>query len=85
MLLYSSIHHGCLFVFRSLYNLFYAISILKLKYFFVITEGENTIYLKIVTHLPDPPIVLDHMVPLLMSEYKSIPLESWDLTSQQVL
>lgn len=50
-----------------------------------IVEGENTIYLKIVTHLPDPPIVLDHMVPLLMSEYKSIPLESWDLTSQQIL
>lgn len=49
-----------------------------------IVEGENTIYLKIVTHLPDPPTVHDHMVPLLISEYKNVPLEMWDLTTQQI-
>lgn len=50
-----------------------------------IVEGDTTIYLKIVTHKPDPPVVKDHMVPLLTLEYKTIPIESWDLTTQQIL
>lgn len=47
-------------------------------------EGDTTIYLKIVTHKPDPPVVKDHMVPLLLVDYKNTPLENWDLTTQQV-
>ncbi|KAI9589798.1 GATOR complex protein NPRL2 [Glossina fuscipes] len=50
-----------------------------------IVEGDTTIYLKIVTHKPDPPLVKDHMVPLLLVDYKDTPLENWDLTTQQIL
>lgn len=48
------------------------------------SEGDTTIYLKIVTHKPDPPLVKDHMVPLLLVDYKNTPVENWDLTTQQV-
>ncbi|XP_037931641.1 GATOR complex protein NPRL2-like, partial [Teleopsis dalmanni] len=50
-----------------------------------IVEGDTTIYLKIVTHKPDPPIVKDHMVPLLLVDFKNTPLDNWDLTTQQIL
>lgn len=49
-----------------------------------IVEGDNTIYLKIVMHKPDPPSVKDHMVPLLLANLRDTPLENWDLTTQQV-
>lgn len=49
-----------------------------------IVEGETTIYLKIVTHQPDPPIVYDHLVPLFCPDYENMPLDIWDLTTQQV-
>ncbi|KAL7743393.1 hypothetical protein ACLKA6_008365 [Drosophila palustris] len=50
-----------------------------------IVEGDNTIYLKIVMHKPDPPSVKDHMVPLLLANLRDTPLENWDLTTQQIL
>ncbi|XP_055372407.1 GATOR complex protein NPRL2 [Condylostylus longicornis] len=50
-----------------------------------ILESEYTINLKIVIPPPDPTLILDQMVPLLKTEYKSIPVDSWDLTTQQIL
>ncbi|XP_016924133.2 GATOR complex protein NPRL2 [Drosophila suzukii] len=50
-----------------------------------IVEGDNTIYLKIVMHKPDPPPVKDHMVPLLLANLRDAPLDNWDLTTQQIL
>lgn len=50
----------------------------------VLAEGDTTIYLKIVTHKPDPPPVKEHMVPLLLQEFKDTPIDNWDLTTQQV-
>lgn len=53
-----------------------------------IVEGETTIYLKIVNSQKspeDPPEVLDHHVPELNEPYTEIPLDHWDLTSQQIL
>lgn len=50
-----------------------------------IVEGETTIYLKIVTPKPDPVYVMDHMVPHLNPLYEDMPLEIWDLTTQQIL
>lgn len=47
--------------------------------------GETTIYLQILTHLPDPPPVADHLVPLLRPDYRRQPVDRWDLTTQQVL
>lgn len=49
-----------------------------------ITEGETTIQLKTVTHFTDPPPIHDFLVPLLSSRFQKIPLEAWDLTTQQV-
>uniref|UniRef100_A0A0K8UFV4 Nitrogen permease regulator 2-like protein n=1 Tax=Bactrocera latifrons TaxID=174628 RepID=A0A0K8UFV4_BACLA len=49
-----------------------------------IVEGDTTIYLKIVIHKPDPPVVKDHMVPLLLLDFKNTPLDKWDLTTQQI-
>lgn len=50
-----------------------------------IVEGETTIYLKIVSHFNDPMPVHDHLVPLLSQQFKEIPIDAWDLTTQQVL
>lgn len=50
-----------------------------------IVEGETTIYLKISKLKPDPPPVQDHQVPLLCKGFENISLESWDLTTQQVV
>lgn len=50
-----------------------------------IVEGETTIYLKIVSHQNDPPIIHDHLVPLIRPEFQKMPNDSWDLTTQQVL
>lgn len=50
-----------------------------------LTEGETTIYLKILNHKPDPQPVLDHLVPLLCESYENTPIDVWDLTTQQVL
>lgn len=52
---------------------------------FIHIEGDTTIYLKIVIHKPDPPVVKDHMVPLLLVDFKNTPLDKWDLTTQQVI
>lgn len=50
-----------------------------------IVEGETTIFLKIVQTMEDPPPVFDHQVPQLKAEFSKIPLESWDLTTQQLI
>jgi nitrogen permease regulator 2-like protein len=50
-----------------------------------IVEGETTIYLKIVRIAEDPPEVNDFQVPILRPEFKNMSLDSWDLTTQQVL
>ncbi|GAB0097294.1 GATOR complex protein NPRL2 [Sergentomyia squamirostris] len=50
-----------------------------------IIEGDTTIYLKIVQLRTDPPTVMDHMVPTLEPQVRNMPLELWDLTSQQVI
>lgn len=50
-----------------------------------IVEGETTIYLKIARIAEDPPEVFDHQVPVLRPDFQNMSLESWDLTSQQVL
>ncbi|XP_055585637.1 GATOR complex protein NPRL2 [Uranotaenia lowii] len=50
-----------------------------------IVEGETTIYLKIVKLRPDPPPVQDYQVPLICKGFENIALESWDLTTQQVI
>lgn len=50
-----------------------------------IIEGETTIHLKIISLFSDPPVIYDHLVPLLNDHFKNIPRESWDLTTQQVL
>lgn len=47
--------------------------------------GATTIYLKIVSHPADPPPVADHLVPLLHAEYRGLPADRWDLTTQQML
>lgn len=49
-----------------------------------IIEGETTIYLKIVSHLNDPMPVYDHLVPFLSPQFKEVPIDAWDLTTQQV-
>lgn len=49
-----------------------------------IVEGETTIHLKIISHFSDPPLIHDHLVPMLNDKFKDIPRESWDLTTQQV-
>lgn len=49
-----------------------------------IIEGETTIHLKIITHFNDPPMIYDHLVPMLNDKFKDIPREAWDLTTQQV-
>lgn len=48
-------------------------------------EGETTIYLKIVRITDDPPDVHDHQVPILRPEFRNMSIDSWDLTTQQVL
>jgi nitrogen permease regulator 2-like protein len=55
------------------------------KQFTTLIEGETTINLKIVRLHNDPPPVLDHQVPIVCEEFKNMSLESWDLTTQQVL
>ncbi|XP_055628771.1 GATOR complex protein NPRL2 isoform X2 [Toxorhynchites rutilus septentrionalis] len=50
-----------------------------------IVEGETTIYLKITKLKPDPSLVQDHQVPLICKGFENISLESWDLTTQQVV
>lgn len=57
---------------------------LNAKKMTTIIEGETTIHLKIISHLCDPPIIFDHLVPLLNDRFKDIPQETWDLTTQQV-
>lgn len=50
-----------------------------------IVEGETTIHLKIISHFNDPPMIYDHLVPLLNDKFKDIPREAWDLTTHQVM
>lgn len=49
-----------------------------------IVEGETTIYLKIQSYRNDPPPVYDHLVPLMCPQFDQIPMDAWDLTTQQV-
>lgn len=49
-----------------------------------IIEGETTIHLKIISHFSDPPMIYDHLVPLLNDKFIDIPKDTWDLTTQQV-
>lgn len=50
-----------------------------------ITEEETTVYLKIARIADDPCEVFDYQVPILKPEFENVPLDSWDLTTQQVL
>ncbi|XP_047481812.1 GATOR complex protein NPRL2-like [Penaeus chinensis] len=52
-----------------------------------VTQGLSTsvLHLKVVRIWPDPPHVLDHHVPILISERVLSQGEHWDLTTQQVL
>ncbi|XP_053678345.1 GATOR complex protein NPRL2 [Anopheles nili] len=50
-----------------------------------IIEGDTTIYLKIGHLKKDPPVVHDHQVPLLCYGFESSNLDTWDLTTQQLL
>lgn len=50
-----------------------------------ITEEETTVHLKIIRITDDPCEVYDYQVPVLKPEFENVPLESWDLTSQQLL
>jgi nitrogen permease regulator 2-like protein len=51
-----------------------------------ITEEETTVHLKIAKICDDPPEVYDYQVPILKPEFqKNISIDSWDLTTQQVL
>lgn len=52
---------------------------------FRFVEGETTIYLKIVSPLRDPQNVRDHLVPLLRPAFQQMPIDMWDLTTQQLL
>lgn len=55
------------------------------KYLSTVIEGETTIHLKIVKIQTDPPLCFDSQVPVLKSEFENMSLESWDLTTRQVL
>lgn len=50
-----------------------------------ITEEEVTVHLKIARIADDPCEVNDCLVPVFKPEFEKVPLESWDLTTQQVL
>lgn len=50
-----------------------------------ITEEETTVHLKIARIADDPCEVTDYQVPILKPEFENVQLESWDLTTQQVL
>lgn len=49
-----------------------------------IIEGETTIHLKIIAHFNDPPLIYNHLVPLFNDNFYKHPIETWDLTTQQV-
>lgn len=50
-----------------------------------LTEGTMTTHLKVVRILQDPPLVLDHHVPIFMESPELFQAEQWDLTTQKVL
>lgn len=51
----------------------------------VIIEQETMVHLKIAKIADDPCEVFDYQVPILKPEFEKMPLDSWDLTTQQVL
>lgn len=56
------------------------------KGFSQIIQDNMTIFLKLISAPDDPPRVFDHLVPHIRSpEFHEIPLENWDLTTQQIL
>ncbi|XP_022101188.1 GATOR complex protein NPRL2-like isoform X2 [Acanthaster planci] len=46
---------------------------------------SNTIHLKIVPPTKDPPAVLEHHVPMFLTDKNAFDSSQWDLTSQQIL
>ncbi|XP_071810529.1 GATOR1 complex protein NPRL2-like [Asterias amurensis] len=46
---------------------------------------SNTIHLKIVSPTKDPPPVLEHHVPMFLTDKESYDSSQWDLTTQQIL
>ncbi|XP_071959760.1 GATOR1 complex protein NPRL2-like [Antedon mediterranea] len=48
-------------------------------------NDSNTIHLKIVPPMRDPPPVNEHQVPMFLRDKKSYDFNDWDLTTQQIL
>ncbi len=47
--------------------------------------GPNiTTHLKVMQLRPEPPLILDHQVPVLLESLDDYYADGWDLTSQQV-
>ena len=52
--------------------------------FHLCPDESNTIHLKIVPSTQDPPLVLEHHVPMFLADKNSYNYSQWDLTTQQV-
>lgn len=48
-------------------------------------DSCNTIYLKVVKLPKEPPVVLDHQVPIFSWSKKAVESQHWDLTAQHVM
>lgn len=48
------------------------------------TDDANTIYLRIFPQLSEPPVVMEHHVPVIVDEIDSSMVRDWDLAIQQV-
>ncbi|XP_033115443.1 GATOR complex protein NPRL2-like [Anneissia japonica] len=48
-------------------------------------NDSNTIHLKIVPPMRDPPPVFEHQVPMFLKDKSSYDFNDWDLTTQQIL
>ncbi|XP_070559593.1 GATOR1 complex protein NPRL2-like [Ptychodera flava] len=48
-------------------------------------NDANTIHLKVVSMGGDPPVVLEHHVPMFVEDKRLFNTSSWDLTSQQII
>ena len=51
---------------------------------FTLADESNTIHLKIVSPTKDPPPVLEHHVPMFLTDKELYDSSQWDLTTQQV-
>eukprot|EP00112_Aurelia_sp_Birch-Aquarium-sp1_P008521 Seg1942.3 transcript_id=Seg1942.3/GoldUCD/mRNA.D3Y31 product="GATOR complex protein NPRL2" protein_id=Seg1942.3/GoldUCD/D3Y31 len=48
-------------------------------------DGSNTIFLQLVKGQGNPPVVLDHHVPVFLWDKREVSATHWDLTAQQIL